>query len=206
MTIRSTSIRSTIQKIDDIGDVVITTPTNKDLLTYDSSSGNWINSPAVIQGMEFVRSVTLGANATVFDTGADLTGDYFYRIVAQIKTGATSSTWQFHTNGDDTDAHYFSQYLLAAGVVVTGANANQPAFFQFLSGYTSKFIFDAYKDIDGFIHVDLNFSNPHAGQVLKACQVCESGTSVFQKLEIKTSTANNLLAGSRYDIYRMKRS
>lgn len=60
--------------IDDLTDVLITSPSDNDLLAFDSASGNWINQTAAQAGLSAVGHTHTATQVSIADAGGYYTG------------------------------------------------------------------------------------------------------------------------------------
>ncbi len=95
-----------VNAINDIGDVVITSVANEDVLAYDSTTSKWINQSADESGRVTASSTTTFTNKTI---DADGTGNSITNIEnANIKASAAIDATKI-ANGTVTSAEF--QYL-----------------------------------------------------------------------------------------------
>lgn len=73
------TVTASVSAINDVGDVVITTPADNEVLAYDTTSGNWINQTAAEASLATAAQGALADSATQpGDNVSDLTNDAGY--------------------------------------------------------------------------------------------------------------------------------
>jgi len=127
----------TVGDLDDIGDVVITTPADNEVLSYDTASGNWINQTASEAGLQAVlaEGAFVDGDKSKLDgieAGAEVNN--ISDVNATDLTDGGATTLHKHDHGaldglsDDDHPQYIkdSEFTQDSGVLVgTGAGTFQ---------------------------------------------------------------------------------
>ena len=104
---------ATVDSLDDLGDVTLTSPQDSQVLAFDSASGQWINAPAPSGG---------GGTVTQVDGGAGLTGSVTTSGALSVGagTGITVGADSISINRAVTDGWYGTVTSVGGGNGLTG--------------------------------------------------------------------------------------
>ena len=139
--------------IDDLNDVVITTPTNGQALTFDSGSGNWVNTALPSAPVTSVNSQT---GVVVLDTD-------------DISEGATNlyyTTARFNTDFGTKDTDDLTEG--ASNLYFTSARASAAAPVQSVNGLTGTVVLSTTAIAEG---TNLYFTDARADARIAAADI-----------------------------------
>jgi hypothetical protein len=116
-------------ELDNLADVNVPTPSDNDILTYDSGTGKWINEAAAGGGgsMELVSTATASASSSIDFTNLDLTATAKYVAVLSGLNLSTDASLGFRLSSDNGSTFPTSTYISTFHKVTQGGTGTSGA-------------------------------------------------------------------------------
>lgn len=114
------TLLSNLSELNDLSDITITSPSDNEVLAYDSTSGDWINQTASEAGLGTVTSVSAGdgMNFTTITSSGDITLGTPSTLTNATTNSATGTT---HTHELDLSGY---NYITTSSVTYETLNTN----------------------------------------------------------------------------------
>ncbi len=157
-----------------------------------------------------IAEVNVSSDTTYVDfTSLDGNTDWFYMIYGILKNPTDSeSNYYIFVESDYTTTNYYRQYLLASSSTVSGGRNNMPAYCALPSGNSNYFTLYITKDVSGYFRF-INLVNRKSASSIEAIFTVGAKTSTITnitQLRIQSSVSNAIGAGSKFALFKLKRT
>jgi len=157
-----------------------------------------------------ITEVNVSSDTTYIDfTGLDGNTDWFYMIYGTLKNSAGSASgYEIFVEGDYTSTNYYRQYITASGTSIDGNRMNDSVFDYLASGNVSLFTLVITKDVSGYFrwvcHIG-EYSSSNVRLAMISGVKTATITNITQ-LRIQSSVSNAIGAGSKFVLFKLKRT
>lgn len=174
--------------------------------------GTWIPDGSVTPAklaegtMRMVANEVLtGAATTVSFTGLSIDTSKHYILVYDLKTGAAGANIFIFVNADTTVTNYYSQLIDCDAAVLGGNRYNSPMVAWVNANGRESGFAHIFLGVDDYFRC-IAQNQRYTGASVRVTQyaTCKTGTTAdITQIDITSSAANHLVAGSRFTLYEV---
>jgi len=188
-----------------ISDVLISSPADGDVLTFELATLLWKNQPPAWRKIfdETVTSNKTEINVTGIDLESYLPIELYFHVYCSLAGG---TSFYIFFNADRTLTNYYTQYLMVNGTSITADRLNNPhlAWLDPSLGYhgaqNTTLIKDAQNKMRWLMKVQNRYDAANL-QIIYYSGMHNVAVATLSRIDIVASRTNGIFAGSRLILF-----